>query len=123
MPRSREEVKVGLVVILAGILLLASLVFVGGVNLLRKKKVTYTTYFKFAGGIEPGSLVRFGGLQGGSVQAEEIDPGDSTRIRARLFVAARTPIRPHSNARRSTLGALGETDVEDPAGTRDPGLR
>src|SRR3989442_8903148 len=116
MPRSREEVKVGWVVILAGILLLASLVFVGGVNLLRKKKVTYTTYFKFAGGIEPGSLVRFGGLKVGSVQAEEIDPGDSTRIRVRLFVAAKTPIRTNSKARISTLGFLGENYVEVSAG-------
>ncbi len=122
MRRSREEVKVGLVVMLAGILLLASLVFVGGVNLLRKKKVTYTTYFKFAGGIEPGSLVRFGGLKVGSVQAEEIDPGDSTRIRVRLFVAAATPIRTNSKARISTLGFLGENYVEVSAGTRDAGL-
>src|SRR2546422_405258 len=122
MPRSREEVKVGLVVILAGILLLASLVFVGGGNLLRKKKVTYTTYFKFAGGIEPGSLVRFGGLEVVGVQAEEIDPGDSTRIRVRLFVAAKTPIRTNSKARISTLGFLGENYVEVSAGTRDAGL-
>src|SRR2546428_13883506 len=112
MPRRREEVKVGLVVILGGILLLASLVFVGGVNLLRKKKVTYTTYFKFAGGIEPGSLVRFGGLKGGSVQAEEIDPGDSTRIRVSLFVAAKKPIPTNSKARISHLWILAANYVE-----------
>src|SRR5712692_8144950 len=122
MPRNREEVKVGLVVILAGILLLASLVFVGGVNLLRKKKVTYTTYFKFAGGIESGSFVRFGGLKVGSVQAAEIDPGDSTRIRVQLRVNAETPVRTNSRARISTLGFLGENYVEISPGTREAAL-
>src|SRR2546422_4091058 len=98
MPRSREEVKVGLVVILAGILLLASLVFVGGGNLLRKKKVTYTTYFKFAGGIEPGSLVRFGGVKVGGVPAQGIEPRDSPPLPGRLFVASQTPDSPNSKA-------------------------
>src|SRR2546428_10163102 len=122
MPRSREEVKVGLVVILAGILLLASLVFVGGVNLLRKKKVTYTTYFKFAGGIEPGSLGRFGGLKEGRGQARGLDPGDSTRIRVRLLFAAKTPLRPNSKAPLSTPGFLGDDHVDATAGTPNPGL-
>src|SRR2546428_12130012 len=104
MPRSREEVKVGLVVILAGILLLASLVFVGGGNLLRKKKVTYTTYFKFAGGIEPGGPVRFGGLEGGGGPGRGIVPRASPRLPRPPFRSAQTPVPPEFEARGLTLG-------------------
>ncbi len=119
MARNREEIKVGAVIVVAAVLFLAALVFVGGVNLLRKKKSTYTTYFKFAGGLEPGSFVRFGGLKVGTVEGASIDPGDSTRIKVVLKVADGTPIRSNSKARISSLGFLGENYVEVSPGTRD----
>lgn len=109
-------------VIIAAVLFLSALVFVGGVNLLRKKKVTYTTYFRFAGGLEPGTFVRFGGLKVGTVQEAHIDPEDSTRIRVTLQVAAGTPVRANSKARISSLGFLGENYVEVSPGTRDAAL-
>lgn len=122
MPRNHEEIKVGLVVVVVVLLFMSVLVSVGGVNLFGRKKVTYTTYFKFAGGLEPGSFVRFGGLKVGTVQAAEIDPRDSTRIRIRLSVNAGTPIRKDSKARISTLGFLGENYVEVSPGSREASL-
>lgn len=122
MARRAEEIKVGALVVVAVVLFLTALVFVGGVNLLRKKKVSYTTYFKFAGGVEPGNFVRFGGLKVGTVQATEIDPQDSTRIRVRLALNEGTPVRANSTARISTLGFLGENYVELSPGTRDAAL-
>lgn len=119
MAQRGEEVKLGALVVVAIVLFLTALVFVGGVNLLGKKQVTYTSYFKFAGGLEPGTFVRFGGLKVGAVDAAEIDPQDSTRIRVKLRVAAGTPVRTNSRARISTLGFLGENYVEISPGTRD----
>ena len=55
----------------------------------------------------------------GTVQSAELDPGDSTRIRVRLSVAAGTPIRIDSKARISTLGFLGDNYIEISPGTRD----
>ncbi len=118
MAPKHEEVKVGTVVVLAALLFLSAVVFVGGANLFRKR-VSYTTYFKFAGGLEPGSYVRFGGLKVGTVQSADIDPQDSTRVRVRLLVNANTPVRSNSKARISTLGFLGENYVEVSPGTRD----
>jgi phospholipid/cholesterol/gamma-HCH transport system substrate-binding protein len=109
-------------VIVAGALVLIALVFVGGYNIMRKKMVTYTTYVKFAGGLQPGSFVRFGGLKVGTVRSAEIDPRDSTRIRIRFELAAGTPVRTNSRARISTLGFLGENYLEVSAGTRDAAL-
>jgi phospholipid/cholesterol/gamma-HCH transport system substrate-binding protein len=122
MARSHEEIKVGVVVVVSAVVFLTALVFVGGVNLFRKKKVEYTTYFKFAGGLDPGSLVRFGGLKVGTIQSAGIDPQDSTRIRVKLQVGAGTPFRVNSKARISSLGFLGENYLEVSAGTRDAPL-
>jgi phospholipid/cholesterol/gamma-HCH transport system substrate-binding protein len=119
MAQRDEQIKVGALVVIAAVLFLTALVFVGGVNLFRQRRVTYTTYFKFAGGLEPGAFVRFGGLKVGTVKEAEIDPRDTTRIRVTLQVAARTPIRTNSSARISTLGFLGENYVEISPGTRD----
>jgi len=122
MARRDEEIKVGALLIVAIVLFLAALVLVGGVNLLRKKKVTYTTYFRFAGGVEPGNFVRFGGLKVGTVRSADIDPQDSTRIRVRLEVNDGTPLRADSRARISTLGFLGENYIEVSPGTREAAL-
>jgi len=119
MARNNEEIKVGVVVVVAAMLFLVSLVFVGGVNLLRKKKVEYTTYFKFAGGLEPGSLVRFGGFKVGAIKSASLDPEDPTRIRMILQIDDGTPVRANSQARISSLGFLGENYLEISSGTRD----
>jgi phospholipid/cholesterol/gamma-HCH transport system substrate-binding protein len=122
MAHSNEEVKVGVVVAVGVVLFLTALVFVGGVNLFREKKVDYTTYFKFAGGLDPGALVRFGGLKVGTIMTAAIDPSDSTRIRVTLKVKGGTPIRVNSKARISSLGFLGENYLEISPGTRDAPL-
>jgi phospholipid/cholesterol/gamma-HCH transport system substrate-binding protein len=122
MARNNEEIKVGVVVASSALLFLVALVFVGGVNLLRKKKVEYTTYFSFAGGLEPGSLVRYGGFKVGTVAAAALDPKDSTRVRVVLQVDPGTPIKSNSKARISSLGFLGENYVEVSPGTRDAPL-
>src|SRR5579863_10465014 len=98
MAKGNEEIKVGAVVVVSLVIFVTALVFVGGVNLFRKPKVAYTVYFRFAGGLEPGSFVRFGGMKVGTVQDAAIDKGDTTRIRVRLLVADGTPIRTNSKA-------------------------
>lgn len=117
MAKGNEEIKVGVVVTIAVLLFLVTLVFVGGVNLLRKHKAEYTTFFKFAGGLEPGSLVRYGGLKVGTVKSAQLDPHNSTRIEVVLQVDPDTPIKVDSIARISSLGFLGENYVEVSPGT------
>ncbi len=122
MAKREEEVKVGLVVLAGIVLFLTALVSVGGVNLLGRKRVTYTTYFKFAGGLEPGAFVRFGGLKVGIVQSADIDLKDSTRVRIRCVINQGTPIRANSRAKISTLGLLGENYLEISPGTQEAEL-
>ncbi len=122
MAQSNDEIKVGVVVAIGAALFLGALIFVGGVNVFRKPKAQYTTYFKFAGGLEPGSVVRFGGLKVGVVKTAALDPGDNTRVRMTVEVDHNTPIRTNSKARISSLGFLGENYLEISAGTRDAAL-
>ena len=93
MARANEEIKVGVVVAVSALLFLVALVFVGGANLLRQKKIEYTAYFKFAGGLEPGSLVRFGGFKVGTIKSASLDTQDPTRIRIILQVDPGTPVK------------------------------
>jgi len=119
MAQRDEQIKVGALVVVAVVLFLTALVFVGGVNLFRKRRVTYTSHFRFAGGLESGSFVRFGGLKVGTVRSAEIDPQDTTRVLVTFQVNEGTPVRTNSQARISTLGFLGENYVEISPGTRD----
>jgi len=119
MPNANEELKVGIVVVASALLFLIALVFVGGVNLLRKKRVEYTTYFRFAGGLEPGSLVRYGGFKVGTVKSAALDRADPTRIRVEVQVDPGTPVKTDSKARISSLGFLGENYLEISAGSRN----
>jgi phospholipid/cholesterol/gamma-HCH transport system substrate-binding protein len=122
MAQRSEEIKVGSLVVLSVALFLATLVLVGGVNLLRRKQVSYVTYFKFAGGLDPGSVVRFAGRKVGTVHSADFDPQDTTRIIVRLKVLANTPVRTDSTATISSLGFLGDNFVEISAGTKNAPL-
>jgi phospholipid/cholesterol/gamma-HCH transport system substrate-binding protein len=122
MAQRSEEIKVGGLVVLAVLLFLGTLIVVGGVNLLRRKQVNYVTYFKFAGGLDPGSVVRFAGRKVGTVQSADFDPQDTTRIVVRLKVLANTPVRTDSTATISSLGFLGDNYVEISAGTKNASL-
>jgi phospholipid/cholesterol/gamma-HCH transport system substrate-binding protein len=122
MAKRSEEIKVGSLVVLSVLLFLGTLIVVGGVNLLRRKQVNYVTYFKFAGGLDPGSVVRFAGRKVGTVQSADFDPQDTTRIIVRLKVLAKTPVRTDSTAMISSLGFLGDNYVEISAGSKNAPL-
>lgn len=114
--------KVGSLVVLSALLFLATLMIVGGVNLVRRKQANYVTYFKFAGGLDPGSVVRFAGRKVGTVRSADFDPQDTTRVIVRLKVLAKTPVRTDSTARISSLGFLGDNYVELSAGSKNAPL-
>jgi len=119
MAKEREEIKAGAVVVVAVVLFLIALVFIGGANIFGRPKATYLTYFKFAGGLESGSFVRFGGMKVGTVKEVRIDKEDPTRVMVRLELEPSTPIRANSKARISSLGFLGDNYVEISPGTRE----
>ncbi|MGH9787833.1 MAG: MlaD family protein, partial [Candidatus Acidiferrales bacterium] len=114
-----EEIKVGLFVLAALVLLLAALALVGGVNLFQSPKNVYTLRTKFAGGIESGSPVRYAGMKVGRVEKLAFDPDDPGRAVVTITVDPQTPVREDSTAKITSLGMLGENYVEISAGTKE----
>jgi len=116
MNSRREQVWVGLFVLAAAALLIGSVLSVAGA--FSRGNIPHRAYFKFAGGLEPGATVRFGGMKAGSVQAVRVDPNDSTRIEVDFNVARDIPLKADSVAKIASLGALGDNYVELTTGTR-----
>ena len=117
---TRERTLVGLFVLIATALLLGTVLAVsGGVG---TATVSHRTYFKFAGGVQPGAPVRYGGLTVGKVAHVRVDPQDSTRIEVQLTVDRDAPLKTDSVAKISTLGPLTDNYIEVSTGTRNAAL-
>ncbi len=114
MQPNRERAIVGLFVVVCGVLLFGTLLAIwGGVT---SSGIHYRTFFKFAGGIQPGTAVRYEGLRIGRVEEVHVDPSDSTRIEVDLVVDRKTPVKSTSIARVSSLGPLSDNYIEISAG-------
>ena len=87
----REQAMVGLLVLVAGALLVGTVVALGGVSG-RHVKI-FRAYFPFAGGVEAGTTVRYsGGPKVGRVEKVGIDPEDASRIEVTFSVDADLPV-------------------------------
>jgi phospholipid/cholesterol/gamma-HCH transport system substrate-binding protein len=107
---------VGLFVLIAGGLLLGTMLAISGG--LGASTVSHRAYFKFAGGVQPGAPVRYGGLTVGKVTRVRVDPGNSTRIEIDVAVDRDAPVKTDSVAKISTLGPLTDNYIEIATGTQ-----
>lgn len=117
MNRTREQALVGIFVLVAAALLIGTLLAVSGA--FSSGGVPYHTYFKSAGGLMPGSMVRYGGMEAGKVDGVYVDPNDSTRIEVDFRVRPSIPVKTDSVAKISALGALSDNYVEIGTGTKN----
>lgn len=112
-PSNRSnDVKAGAFVLSAAAVLFFLLAGIAHFNPFGPRAVPYRTYFKFAGGLEPGSTVRVGGLKAGRVTGLKPDPLDPTRIEVGLEVQRGTNVNKESVASLNALGMLGEYYLE-----------
>lgn len=116
MNAMRERTLVGLFVLIAGGLLLGTMLVISGG--LGTSTVSHRAYFKFAGGVQPGAPVRYGGLTVGKVTRVRVDPGNSTRIEIDVAVDRDAPLKTDSMAKISTLGPLTDNYIEVATGTQ-----
>lgn len=84
--------------------------------------VSHKAYFKFAGGVQPGAPVRYGGMTVGKVTRVRVDPGNTTRIEIGLSVDRDAPLKVDSVAKISTLGPLTDNYIEIGTGTQHAAL-
>jgi phospholipid/cholesterol/gamma-HCH transport system substrate-binding protein len=120
MEAMRERTLVGLFVLIAGGLLLGTMIVIsGGMGV---ATAPYRAYFKFAGGVQPGAPVRYGGMLVGKVRRVRVDPGNSTRIEIELTVNRDAPLKTDSVAKISTLGPLTDNYIEITTGSERAAL-
>jgi len=120
MEARREQAAVGLFVLVAAGLLIVTVFALGGA--FSSSPVTYRAYFPFAGGIEPGATVRYGGgPKIGRVEGLRIDPSNPTRMEMTFSVKPGLPIKTDSKVRIMSMSPLGENHVEVMAGTQQAG--
>jgi phospholipid/cholesterol/gamma-HCH transport system substrate-binding protein len=111
MESKRELVVVGLFVLVAGAVLIATVFALSGA--FAGAGATYRAYFAFAGGLEPGATVRYaGGPKVGRVEKLELDPKDSSRIEITFSVKAGLPVKTDSHVRIMSLSPLGDNHLE-----------
>jgi phospholipid/cholesterol/gamma-HCH transport system substrate-binding protein len=120
MNSRREQVWVGIFVIIAAVVLIGVVLSVSGA--FAKEGVHHRAYFRFASGLAPGAPVRYGGLLAGKIEKLRVDPADSTRIEIELLVNPDIPVKTDSLAKITSLGALGESYLEVTTGTKDAPL-
>lgn len=107
MQAKRERALVGLFVLVAAGLLVVTLFSMSGV--FGRTGRTYRAYFKNAGGLSPGSEVRYaGGPPIGRVTAVRTDSQDPARIEIEFRVEDQVPVKTDSKAKISSLSPLGD---------------
>jgi len=116
----RERTLVGLFVLIAGGLLIGTMLAISGG--FGASAVPHRAYFKFAGGVQSGAPVRYGGLTVGKVTRVRVDPGNSTRIEIDIAVDRDAPVKTDSVAKISTLGPLTDNYIEIATGTQSAPL-
>src|SRR5215467_14291507 len=111
MSRKREQVIVGLFVIIAATLLVGTVFAISGT--VGRTAKTYHAYFPFAGGIESGAAVRYaGGPKIGRVERSRIDLQNPSRIEITFSVQSEVPLKTDSRVRIMSMSPLGDNHLE-----------
>jgi phospholipid/cholesterol/gamma-HCH transport system substrate-binding protein len=74
----------------------------------RGGSVPYRTYLSYAGGLEPGASVLFGGIQAGKVTKVRPWSSDPTRIEILLELSQGTPVNEKSVAKVGSVSVMSE---------------
>jgi phospholipid/cholesterol/gamma-HCH transport system substrate-binding protein len=112
------EAKVGIFVVVCAAVLAVTVYFVSKSEF-RGKQTPYRMYLRYAGGLEPGTAVLFGGISVGKVTSVQPDPTDPTRIEISLGVTQGTPVNAKSLGKVGSITLLGSPVVSITTGSND----
>lgn len=121
MEAKREQAIVGLFVLVASAVLVATVFALTGA--FAGAAVTYRAHSPFAGGLEPGATVRYaGGPKIGRVEKLQLDPKDPTRIEITFSVKPGWPVKTDSRVKIMSLTPLGDNHLEIVPGSEKAAL-
>jgi ABC-type transporter Mla subunit MlaD len=81
--------------------------------------VPYRTYLRYAGGIEPGAQVLFGGINAGKITAVRPWSSDPTKIEILLDVKENTPLNEKSVAKLGLVSVMSGAALSITTGSND----
>lgn len=116
-----NEIKAGLTIVVSAVILIAFLVVIFGVDFGEQTK-EYHTYLKYIGGIQKGSLVKYGGMDVGYVTEITLPESSETKIRLKIKIDDKTPVRIDSKAFVTSIGIMADQHIELSAGSPDSPL-
>src|SRR5258706_1293199 len=112
------EAKVGAFVLICVAILCGTVYSVGNAQF-RGARVPYRTYLRYAGGLEPGTTVLFGGIAVGKVTGVAPDASDPTRIEIDLDVKPGTPVNAKSVAKLGAVSLMTGSVISITTGAND----
>lgn len=116
MEAKREQALVGVFVLVVVALLITTLFILNGS--FNKGDIPYHAFFKNAGGMGPGTEVRYaGGPPVGRVSKVQVDPKDATRMEVDFSVNPNVPVKTDSLALITSNSPLGENFLGIKPGT------
>lgn len=111
MGSKTQQALVGVFVLIAAALLIATVFAMSGV--FGRQLKTYHAQFPFAGGLEPGAAVRYsGGPRIGRVEKLEIDSHNPSLIDVTFSVQAGLPVHTDSKVKIMSVSLLGDNHLE-----------
>ncbi len=116
-----NEIKAGLTIVVSAAILVAFLIVIFGVDFGKQTK-EYQTYLKYIGGIQTGSLVKYGGMDIGLVTEMALPQGSDTKIRLKIEVDDKTPVRIDSKAFVTSIGIMADQHIEISPGSLESPL-
>jgi len=111
MQAKREQVLVGLFVLVAVTVLFVTVFAMSGAA--GKSTTKFHAYFLFAGGLEPGATVRYaGGPKVGRVDSVQLDRQDPGRLDVVFSVQSDIPVKVDSSVKIMSMSPLGDNHFE-----------
>ncbi len=107
MRKKGTEVRVGIAVVLAAIILITGIIWIGEFRLSRKWD-RYIVYFNDVGGLEAGDPVTVSGVEKGEVGSVSLDGG---RVRTELLIEEDIKLHKDCNIEIRSIGLMGEKFV------------
>jgi ABC-type transporter Mla subunit MlaD len=112
------EAKVGAFVVGCFAILAFTLIYLMNAQL-GGDTVPYRTYLRYAGGLEPGASVLFGGIDVGKVKAVQPWASDPTKIEILLDVRKNTPLNQKSVAKLGMVSVMSDASLSITTGSND----
>ena len=112
------EAKVGAFVLGCFAILAFTLIFLINAQFSRGT-VPYRTYLRYAGGLEPGASVLFGGIDVGKVKAVQPWASDPTKIEILFDVKKDTPLNEKSVAKLGLVSVMSAASLSITTGSNN----